>query len=125
MEDLRNEYPFLGGRIDEIIKDIAARDPMIGNIGGERGVLSRSEIVKRQKANTKGGGNITTLDVTFKNGRKGKVRQVIRPDGTVEYRKGVRKGDKRIFKDIISASEFTPDIPDATYQEQYQLDLDG
>ena len=122
MEDLRNEYPFLGGRIDDIIKDIAARDPMIGNIGGERGVLSRSELDKRQIANTKGGGNITTLDVTFKNGRKGKVRQVIRPDGTVEYRKGVRKGDKRIFKDIISASEFTPDTPDATYQEQLNLD---
>ena len=123
MEDLRNEYPFLGGRIDDIIKDIAARDPMIGNIGGERGVLSRSELDKRQIANTKGGGNITTLDVTFKNGRKGKVRQVIRPDGTVEYRKGVRKGDKRIFKDIISAVEFTPDTPDTIYQQQ--LDLDG
>ena len=123
MESLRDQYPFLGGRIDEIIKDIAARDPMIGNIGGERGVLSRAELDKRQIANTRGGGNITTLDVTFKNGKKGKVRQIIRPDGTVEYRKAVRKGDKRIFKDIISAVEFTPDTPDTVYQQQ--LDLDG
>jgi len=123
MVALRAEYPFLGGRIDEILKDLIARDPKIGDIGGEAGVLARSGLEKSARSNIRGGGNITNLDVTFKNGKKGKVKQVVQKDGTVVYKKAIIQRGKRIYKEIIEPSDFTPITPNPVYQEQ--LDFDG
>ena len=133
MVALRAEYPFLGGRIDEILKDLIARDPKIGDIGGEAGVLARSGLAKSARSSSVGGGDITNLDVTFKNGKKGKVRQIVQKDGTVVYKKAIVKRvkdrktgsyvRKRVYSEIIEPSDFTPITPNPVYQEQ--LDFDG
>ena len=122
MEQLRNDYPWLGGRARAVEEDIIARDP---DLSEEAIVENRPKTGLAKEANPrtgrnrgdiKGGGFKQTIKVKFKNGKGGEIIKRTSPDGEVSY---YRKGKGKLDDREIFAGEFK----EVTESEYSQLPL--
>jgi hypothetical protein len=122
MEQLRNDYPWLGGRARAVEEDIIARDP---DLSEEAIVENRPKTGLAREANPrtgrnrgdiKGGGFKQTIKVKFKNGKGGEIIKRTSPDGEVSY---YRKGKGKLDDREIFAGEFK----EVTESEYSQLPL--
>ena len=122
MVNLRQQYPWLGGRARAVEQALIDADPSLSE---EALVQQRPQTGLAREANPrtgrnrgdiKGGGFKQTIKVKFKNGKGGEIIKRTSPDGEVSY---YRKGKGKLDDREIFAGEFK----EVTESEYSQLPL--
>lgn len=115
MVNLRQQYPWLGGRARAVEQALIDADPSLSEsaLVQERPKtgLAREANPRtgRNRGDIKGGGFKQTIKVKFKNGKGGEVIKRTSPDGEVTYYR--KKGKGRIDDREIFTGEFTEVTP--------------
>ncbi len=115
MVNLRQQYPWLGGRARAVEQDLIDADPSLSEAAivenrPKTGLAKEANPrIGRNRGDIKGGGFKKTIKVKFKNGKGGEVIKRTSPDGEVTYYR--KKGKGRIDDREIFASEFTEVTP--------------
>jgi len=119
MVNLRQQYPWLGGRARAVEQALIDADPSLSE---EALVQQRPQTGLAREANPrtgrnrgdiKGGGFKQTIKVKFKNGKGGEIIKRTSPDGEVSY---YRKGKGKLDNREIFAGEFK-EVTDSEYSQ--------
>ena len=106
MEEIRNEYPFLGGRAKRVEQEIIDADPSLSSEAlitdrPKSSKLARDADIRTKPAPSLSGANLVKVKVKFKNGKTGEIIRRTDKNGNITYhRLGKGKLENReIFKD--------------------------
>ena len=106
MEQIRSDYPFLGGRARAVEQSIIDADPSLSSEAliidrPKSSKLARDADVRTQAAPSLSGANNVKIKVKFKNGKTGEIIRRTDRNGNITYHR-LGKGkihDREIFKD--------------------------
>ena len=124
MEQLRHDYPFLGGRARAVEQAMIDADPELATSAlltdrPKSSKIARDADIRTKPAPSLSGANNVKIKVRFKNGKEGEIIRRTDRNGNITYH---RIGKGKIQDREIFSSEFTPITPSEIQQSTLPLD---